>query len=270
MIASTYRISFPPQQIDYQTIFTLAKKATYNLNTVRSLAYVFPKIAQDWDYESNIGIFPNEVSFGSHDIYSWICSECGHEWNCSVNQRTSSANGGCRKCATRKNAAALTKKKSEEHSFKDWCVENDQTTLLSEWDYTLNKYSPSELSHGSPKEVRWICRKCGYRWPASLVSRRDGAGCKECAKKSRSEKLKKRAVRLGENDLESWCLTNNRLELLSEWDYQKNLFSPTEISYGSHDDVAWVCKNGHRWSVALKARTLGGNGCRYCPRRKTK
>ncbi len=62
---------------------------------------------------------------------------------------------------------------------------------------------------------------------------------------------------VGVNDLAS------KSELLrKEWDYEKNLLNPTQVSYGSHKHVWWVCsKCGHSWEAEIKSRFYG-NGCR--------
>lgn len=57
------------------------------------------------------------------------------------------------------------------------------------------------------------------------------------------------------NSLESWCRKNSRIDLLEEWDTEKNInLSPSEISYGSTQKAWWLCKKGHSWQAVISNR----------------
>ncbi len=55
-------------------------------------------------------------------------------------------------------------------------------------------------------------------------------------------------------------------ELVAQW-ARINEVSPSEVSYGSHKKVWWVCQNGHTWQATVKNRVLAGSGCPYCEHR---
>lgn len=57
----------------------------------------------------------------------------------------------------------------------------------------------------------------------------------------------------GINDFATWCKTNNKQDLLEEWDVS-NEISPDKISYGSHKKIKWICKNGHRYEKDIHSR----------------
>lgn len=57
-----------------------------------SLQSLYPKIADEWDYEKNYPITPDMVHCGSHDQYWWKCKK-GHSWKTSVKQRTKRGRG---------------------------------------------------------------------------------------------------------------------------------------------------------------------------------
>ena len=63
--------------------------------------------------------------------------------------------------------------------------------------------------------------------------------------------------------LREWCIQNNRLDILKEWDYEKNTeYSPNEISRGVNTKVCWkccVCKHSYYQSVSSK--TTKNYGC---------
>ncbi len=62
----------------------------------------------------------------------------------------------------------------------------------------------------------------------------------------------------GINDLASQCP-----ELLKEWDYEKNVISPEEITPGSNRKVWWLCEKGHSWEANISNRKKG-RGCPFC------
>lgn len=69
----------------------------------------------------------------------------------------------------------------------------------------------------------------------------------------------------GVNDLSTWCRNNNRLDLLDEWDYDKNEFTPSDVCYGAGQKVWWIGSDcGHSYEASLNKRTNDGTGCPYC------
>ena len=69
--------------------------------------------------------------------------------------------------------------------------------------------------------------------------------------------------------LEQWCKENNRENLLSEWDEEKNStahfpMSQSKIEYNSALNAWWKCKNGHEWRARVNKRTTFGMGCPVC------
>lgn len=67
----------------------------------------------------------------------------------------------------------------------------------------------------------------------------------------------------GINDLKTWCEQNARMDLLLEWDCEKNdPLTPSDVSYGSKKSVWWKCSKGHDWQAAIHNRIRWG--CPYC------
>lgn len=70
---------------------------------------------------------------------------------------------------------------------------------------------------------------------------------------------------IGKNDLKSFCINNNKQDLLEEWDYDKNEeLNPSNIYYGTRKKVWWRGKCGHEYLASINARTANGTGCPYC------
>lgn len=65
-----------------------------------SISVTNPELLQEWNYDKNGNLKPENVTKGSHKKVNWICNKCGFEWKAVVKSRT---NGhGCPECGTRK------------------------------------------------------------------------------------------------------------------------------------------------------------------------
>ncbi len=122
--------------------------------------------------------------------------------------------------------------------------------LMSEWSHK-NTISPFKTSHGSKKMCIWVCVK-NHEWIASPNTRYKGRGCPYCANKKIND---------------SNCLMTLNPELSQEWNYNKNILLPTQVSCQSGKKVWWKCKKDHEWESVVKDRH-NGNGCPYCANRK--
>ena len=52
-------------------------------------------------------------------------------------------------------------------------------------------------------------------------------------------------------------------ELMSEWDYEKNVdLDPNTLTAGSNKKAWWNCKHCvHKWSTAIHNRVIGNQDC---------
>lgn len=199
------------------------------------LATTFPKLLQEWDFDKNTNLHPQEVTSGSSRPIWWKC-KAGHSWQATVHQRTA-LDSGCPFCAGQR---AIT-------------GETDLATvhpnLVREWNHEKNSILPTDITKSSGQKVWWRCSK-GHEWQATVSDRVEGTGCPICSN---------RQVLIGYNDLE----THNP-ELSSEWNYEKNdPLRPTNVTYSSSKKVWWKCTNGHEWQSSIYRRH-NGIGCPYC------
>lgn len=130
-----------------------------------SLADNRPDLVEEWDYEKNLNIKPNEITCGSKKKVWWKCKN-GHEWESTIYNRNNGSN--CIYCAGQKAIEG----------------ENDLITtnpeLLEEWDYEKNgDLKPSDFKSGSNKKVWWKC-ELGHSWKTSINHRFNGTGCPKC------------------------------------------------------------------------------------------
>ncbi len=139
-------------------------------------------------------------------------------------------------------------------SLYEFCIENNKSGLLLEWDDTANgEMTPKMVAYGSGKKVWWRCEK-GHTWQAVINSRSNGSGCPVCAGK---------VVLNGYNDL-----ATELPELAQQWHPSQNApLTPSQVTRGSHRLVWWRCEKGHEWRAAIKSRA-DGSGCPVCAGRK--
>lgn len=200
----------------------------------KSVANV-PELLKEWDYEKNISVRPEDVSWKSSKKVWWKCDK-GHSWQQNPCNRMNKC--GCPYCAGK----------------KVWPGFNDLATinpnLVKEWDYEANEpVRPSDIMPHSGKKYQWKCSK-GHTWQATVANRSNGYGCPYCASKK---------VCIGFNDLKS-----RSPELASEWNYEYNKpLLPEAITLRSNKSVWWKCMNGHYWQDT-PANRAAGRDCPYC------
>lgn len=135
-------------------------------------------------------------------------------------------------------------------SLYDYCIENDRTELLAQWDEEKNGgLTPETIAPSSNKKVWWRCGK-GHVWQAQISDRNKGTGCPICSHKK---------IMVGENDL-----ATTHPEIARQWNYEKNGdLTPQDVFGGSVKKVWWVCDRGHEYFSAIFSRT-SGCGCPVC------
>ena len=73
----------------------------------------------------------------------------------------------------------------------------------------------------------------------------------------------------GQNDLKTWCEQNGRMDILLEWDCDKNdNLTPSDVTYGMGKKVWWKCSCGYEWCATINSRTNSKSGCPVCGRIK--
>ena len=206
------------------------------LEEKESLLIKHPELSKQWHPSKNLRIMPNMIKANSGKKVWWLC-EKGHEWEATVNDRTSGRN--CPFC-----------------SGKRACIDNSLQTLNPElakqWHPTENgNLTPNDVTTGSQKKVWWLCEK-GHKWDETIKNRSKN-GCPFCSG---------RRV-CAENSLQT--LNPN---LAEQWHTVKNEdLTPNDVVAGSHKKVWWKCEKGHEWEATIKSRNEG-RGCPFCSGRR--
>ena len=140
------------------------------------LATKCPQIIEEWDFEKNSPVTPNQISWKSNKKIWWKCSE-GHSWQATVSSRTRIEHPRCPYCINQKVLVG----------FNDLATTNPE--LLAEWDYQKNEnILPQEVTAGSEKKVWWIC-PAGHSYFARISPRaKKNVGCQECYNLRRKNK----------------------------------------------------------------------------------
>jgi DNA-directed RNA polymerase subunit RPC12/RpoP len=200
-----------------------------------NLAITHPEIAAQWHHGKNRSLKPEQFLGGSGKKVWWLCSE-GHEWQATLNSRTS-LKTGCPYCSGMK--ASPT---------SNLYLKNRK--LSQEWDREKNKdLKPSQVTPNSSKIIWWKCPN-GHSWEASVKNRMKGQNCPYCANRRVSK----------ENNLKA-----NYPFLAREWDKGKNgKLKPGQVTSTTGRKVWWLCRSGHSYKSSVYSRTQKGTGCPYC------
>ena len=208
------------------------KKAKKGFNDLQT---THPEIAKQWDYSKNGNFTPEDYVSGSFRKAWWIC-EKGHSWLAKIADRTKGR--GCPYCSNNKVLIGF-------NDFQTTCPE-----AAKQWDYSKNNgKTPEQFTKGSEFRAWFKCEK-GHSWKTRIAERGKGQGCPYCSNQR---------TLTGFNDIGT---TNP--ELVQEWDFEKNTFSPYETNPGSNKRAWWLCsKCGYSWSSIISSRTKG-YGCPKC------
>ena len=209
-----------------------------------SLANRCPDLAKEWHPIKNGNETAHDVTYSSHKKAWWLCSECGYEWDTTINNRSKGT--GCPKCAVKRQAKNRAENKNPEHILAKCHPE-----LAKEWHPTKNGDStPDDVTFGERRMVWWLCSKCGHEWDTTINSRSSGTGCPGCSGRAVTERN---------------SLVINYPHLVEEWHPTKNdSLNLYELSYGIGERAWWLCsKCGHEWDATINNRS-NGRGCPKC------
>ena len=68
----------------------------YRLNKNGSFVDYYPELLEEWNYDKNINLNPNNLLVKSNKKVWWVCKKCGCEWQAKVSKHT--AGEGCPYC----------------------------------------------------------------------------------------------------------------------------------------------------------------------------
>ena len=126
-----------------------------------------PLLLNEWNYEKNGDLKPQQFTNGSGKYVWWKCKKCGYEWKAKILNRTLNKRG-CPLCANR----VVVKGKND--------LATTHPQLAAEWHPTMNaELTPQNVTYGTSKKVWWIC-PLGHEYQATVLHRSDGTNCPIC------------------------------------------------------------------------------------------
>ena len=133
------------------------------------LTTTFPDIAKQWHPTRNSDLTPDQVTAGSWKKAWWRCEQ-GHQWEATVESRTSKGNG----CPVHAGKKVLAGYNDLATRFPD---------VSAQWHPTKNgDLTPDHVSAGSDTRVWWRC-DLGHEWEVTVSDRTsNGHGCFTCNK----------------------------------------------------------------------------------------
>ena len=208
-----------------------------------SLTTKFPNLVNEWDYEKNHPLIPDQFSEGSKNKVWWLCPK-GHTYDVEIKSRTRKDKPrGCPYCSGRR--------VSEDNNLLSLFPK-----IASEWHPTKNgELKPEEFTRGSHNKVWWLCPK-GHPYESTIHSRTNRAntrGCPYCSGHKVSE----------DNNLKFLFS-----KIADEWHPTKNGSSrPEKFASRSNKKVWWLCPKGHDYDAVIATRTREKpTGCPHCYR----
>jgi very-short-patch-repair endonuclease len=221
-----------------------------------TLSFKYPDISKEWHPLRNETLMPSDVSTGSSVKVWWLCSEtcpkgCLHEYQMSIAKRTTRGDS-CPYCAGKKLCPHISLKETH-------------PDIALQWHPTLNKIKVDEITSNSGRKVWWLCPNtcpegCKHEWEAIISNRVKGRGCPKCSNK-------------GQITIPCYHLSiqYTHPQIAAQWHPEKNGdLRPTNVSFGSTQQVWWLCPNTcpegckHEWKTAVSNRGSSKSGCPYC------
>lgn len=239
-----------------------------NIDTLTAKELLKQWIGLD-EYDNSIDI--HNIGYSSNKKYKFKCSICNKIYLKTLNDKTSSTRNSyyCSDCVKKLKSVYMQRIRTSEKNCLNTYLNTDITDyknrLLKEWtglDANGNEIDMHDIARFSRKRVEWKCYICNGIFTTRVQDRtRYETICPLCETNNRLIK--------GKNDLYTWCKNHGKYgnKLLKEC----KLTDPSEISYGSHREIEWICSNidcNEHWIASPHNRTsINRTGCPYCTTR---
>ena len=202
----------------------------------------------------------------------WKCPDCGFEWMSSPNAIHSKIKNNstiCPQCAARQK----TKNKNNVVSLQEYCEKNNLQHILHAYSQ-LNVLRPDSVLMSSQGMFYFTCPICNHREEKTFLKHfidRKGM-CIDCYRKTHPEfsidniqirKNVRRNVFAKQKTVSEYLTDRKRLDILNDWDEEKNGESPDKALCDLKKKYWWKCKHGHSWQTSLPSKIQNG-GCLYC------
>jgi glutaredoxin len=263
------------------------------------LSTVAPELLDEWDYEKNGKLRPEDFTTGSGQKVWWKCKKYGHSWQATIYSRVNGS--GCPYCHSHTSFPEqaifyyISKiypnaVNTDTHLGIELDIFIPDIQVAIEYDglaFHNERQQKEEEKNRTCKEagVRLIrIRENGLRsygdcdiiWihgdpsatelNAAIASLFSLIGMDIHADTARDQLAILDAYH--QNEVNN-SLSTKFPEIAHEWNYEKNgSLTPEMFSYGSMRKVWWKCDRGHEWYDTINNRTSNGFGCPFCSGKK--
>ncbi len=211
-----------------------------HINNRTPLSEARPDIAIEWHPSKNDGYGPEDFSYACSLKVWWQCSRNEeHEWRAEIANRTSAQGSNCPHCY-----------------FESYGLDlNEFPQVLKFFDRKKNKgISPNKIPIGD--KIYWHCEKGKkHDWHSRFNVNVVDAFCPFCRGRKASP----------DNNLTIDPVLSKQFHPTKNGDRKPKNLVPT-----SKLDIWWKCPQGadHEFLMRPYERTVRGNGCPYCSRRR--
>lgn len=198
----------------------------------------------------------NNLLPGSNTPIYWKCIKCNGIFKDSPNNRVSH-HTKCPYCQNKKVLSGF-------NDLHTWCIKNNRTDILEEWDYDKNLDIPKNILYCSTKKYFWICRICKTNFETTIENRINKRSCPLCLKKLRQKNATLQAQNKAK--INKSFLKDKYPELFSELDFEKNKnefpnIDLNKITHGSKISLWWKCKYCRKSFLATPNNRTNGVDC---------
>ena len=140
------------------------------------------ELLNEWHHTKNEPLKPSDVGYSSNKKVWWKC-KFGHEWQTSINNRTTLSKlqknkCGCPYCGNKRIKIGF-------NDLETWSKENGLDYIIDEWN---DSKEITSFTNGSDYKAKWKCRFCGHEWCAQISNRTNlsagRTGCPKCNNKT--------------------------------------------------------------------------------------
>jgi hypothetical protein len=265
------------------------------------LATNYPELVQEWDFEMNYPFTPDDFMCQSRKIAGWKCKR-GHRYPMRIGHRVDGH--GCPRCFGGSSCLQRFVYWELEVFYKDilyrhkidglecdvfipseniaiemdgyrWhkdnCKHDDiKASKLKELGITLVSIRENGLSRGSEKTIFYSkssrlfdITKELFTLLSKITGNNDLGGYVNNEFSLNRAKYYTEIAGLKNIPKEKQLLFVNP-QLASQWDYEKNILTPADVTVYSHDKYYWICEQGHSSFLAEVSNRNKGQGCPKC------
>ncbi len=277
------------------------------LKKIGSLKETNPELCEEWNYEKNWNMLPEQFTHGSNKKVWWICPK-GHEWEATISSRAKGC--GCSKCnagyrvSLPEKAIVFYLKKGkidvQENARIFGSSLRDVDIFLPEYNCAIEYDGEHwhKIKHKDLEKAQ-LCKERGIKLirirepKAGLLE--DGYSIEHLTEPPKNDleyinesikwlleylNIKIQSKVDSNRDMSSIRSMIERSydedsfgkvypEIASEWDDKKNgSLTPFDVSKCSGLKIWWRCKLGHSWQDSV-AHRISDRGCPYCSGHRT-